>query len=332
MSTAVPSPTPLGSIPPSVRYSGSSASCISGIMDVDIQECFGPSTEVRGCSAEGGARGRHRTRSRSPQTREGQRQWAPAQRSIGSTAARQSLITRPHAGGESTGQIGAPTRNLHQGTETRYYMDHLPPAWPHELTLASVSGGATVEAESAKGSRRSATEKHAHHAPASSCACSSTCASYWEMAVPDMEPIIGSPGCGRKGPTPEQRCGGDVVQGDPSLGGPLHGQPFPCECGAQGDEQQGRLPVGDFQQGSRLPGCLASPGETPGPLSAPIDWHPDEARLAPSITSRGCSSEALFRIRQLKLSQCFCSFLAACYHTDRLHGTCCLWVPNSGLA
>ena len=84
----------------------------------------GPSTEVRGCSAEGRASGGHHTRSQSPQTRGGQGQWAPAQRSItkyaaspGSTAERQSLITRPQAGGESTGQIGAPTRNLNQGTE-----------------------------------------------------------------------------------------------------------------------------------------------------------------------------------------------------------------------
>ena len=93
------------------------------------------------------------------------------------------------------------------------------------------------------------------------------------------------------------------MQGDRSIRDPCHGQPFPCKWGAQGDEQQGSsLPVGDFQQDSWMPGCLASPGETQRPLSAPIDRHPDEARLAPSITSLGCSSEALFTIRrQLKL-------------------------------
>ena len=41
MNIAVPSLKPLDSTPPSVLYFGSSASYISGIMDVDIQECFG---------------------------------------------------------------------------------------------------------------------------------------------------------------------------------------------------------------------------------------------------------------------------------------------------
>ena len=286
-------------------------------MDVDIQECFGALLQKYGDAVLKEEPGKTPYEKPKPPNSRGARQWAPARRSItsyaasaGSTAERQSPLTGPHTGSESIGQIGTPTENLHQGTEKRYDMDHFPSTWPHELTFASVSSRATAEAEPAKGSRRAATEECAHNVPARASAqavgqLAGASAQRREMAVPDMESILGSPGCGRKGPTTEQRCGGNVVQGDPLLGEPLHGQPFPCEWWAQGDEQQGgSLSVADLQQDSRLPGCQdvwQVLEKTQGPLSAPIDWHPDEARLAPTITSRGCSSEALLRICQLKL-------------------------------
>ena len=59
-------------------------------------------------------------------------------------------------------QQGPSIKVLRQDT-----MDHLSAAWSHyEFTLATVPGGTTVEAESAKGSRGPATEKCAHHVPA----------------------------------------------------------------------------------------------------------------------------------------------------------------------
>ena len=123
-----------------------------------------------------------------------------------------------------------------------------------------------------------------------------------EMAIPEMELIIGSPDCGRKGPTAEQRSGVDMLSRVLTFGEPLHGKPVPREWGTQRDEpQSSSLSVGDLQQDSRLPGRLASTGKTQGPFSASIDWHPDEARLAPTIASRGCSSEALLSIRQRRL-------------------------------
>ena len=122
------------------------------------------------------------------------------------------------------------------------------------------------------------------------------------MAIPDLEPLIGSPDCTRQGPTLKPRCGGDVVQGDPSAGGPFYGQSFPCQWGSQGDEQQsGGLPTRDLQPKSGMPGCVAGSGEAQRPLSTSIDWHPAEARLSSTVTGRGCSSEALSSIRQLKL-------------------------------
>ena len=50
-----------------------------------------------------------------------------------------------------------------------------------------------------------------------------------------------------------------------------------------------------------MPGCVAGFGEAQWPLSTSIDWHPAETRLPSTVTGRGCSSEALSRIRQLKL-------------------------------
>ena len=157
----------------------------------------------------------------------------------------------------------------------------------------------------------------------SSCACSSTCASSgqhagasthqgqgeqlaqgWEVAVLDLEPIIGSPDCGRTGPTLEPRCGGNLVQGDPPPRDPFMVNRFHAngKRKTQGDEQQSPgFSTGDLQHDSWMPGCVAGSGEAQRPLSTSIDRHPAETRFASTVASRGCSSEALSRIRQLKL-------------------------------
>ena len=50
-----------------------------------------------------------------------------------------------------------------------------------------------------------------------------------------------------------------------------------------------------------MPGCVASSGEAQRPLSTTLDRHPAEARFTSTVASRGCSSEAVSRIRELKL-------------------------------
>ena len=100
----------------------------------------GPPAEIRRCRDEGGTCREHHTRSQSPQTGGRQRKRWTAQRSIaayaassGSTAERRSPCAGPLTSGEGAGQTGVAAR---------------------------------MEAESAKGSRGSATAKCAHHVPA----------------------------------------------------------------------------------------------------------------------------------------------------------------------
>ena len=103
------------------------------------------------------------------------------------------------------------------------------------LSLLFQVGQQWKQNQPAKGSRGSAIEKCAHHVlarapaqapgqPAGAATRQSQgeqLAQGWELAVPDLEPIIGSPDCGRTGPTLEPRCGSHVVQADPPLGTPF---------------------------------------------------------------------------------------------------------------
>ena len=124
----------------------------------------------------------------------------------------------------------------------------------------------------------------------------------WEMAVPNLEPIIGSRDCGRTGPASNHDVVEMLSRVIPLLGTPFMVNRFHANGGLKETNQQSRgFPIEYFQQNSWLPGCVAGPGEAQRPLSASIDWHPDETRFTSTVASRGCSSEALSRIRQLKL-------------------------------
>ena len=83
---------------------------------------------------------------------------------------------------------------------------------------------------------------------------------------------------------------------------PLLGTPFMVNrFHANGGLKETNNKVVAFQQDSWLPGCAVGLGEAQRPLSASIDGHPAETRFTSTVTSRGCSSKALSRIRQLKL-------------------------------
>ena len=303
MSTVVLSPKLLGSIPLNALQL-----CVLLLRNhgCGIQECFGALLQKYGDAVLKEELGEDTTReAKAPKLKGGKGNGRPHNEA--------SRDTQPRRGRQPNGS--PPSQDLSQVVKALARL-----ALQQETSIKElrqdIPGGTTVEAESAKGSRGSATEKYAHHvlarAPAQAPGQPAGAATHqsqgeqlaqgWEVAVPDLESIIGSPDCGRAGPTPEPRCGSNVVQADPAPRDPFHGQLISCQWGTQGDEQQSRgFSTGDLKQDSWMPGCVASYGEAQRPISTSIDRHPAEARFTSTVAGRGCSSEALSRIRQLKL-------------------------------
>ena len=104
------------------------------------------------------------------------------------------------------------------------------------------------------------------------------------MAIPNLEPIIG-----RKGATMVEMLSRVI----PLLGAPFMVNRFHANGGLK--ETNNKVVASSWRS---LTGPLAARMR---PLSASTNWHPDETRFSQTVTSRGCSSEALSRIRQLRL-------------------------------